>query len=206
MDQAKKIIGKTLELEFKLPNKQEPTAESIQARKTLAKTVLNQVLAQEDKMQEMTSERGSENIFYNSYSGATLAELPQIYQENVAVLESLEINKVYPGLMEGVYTVMSTQNPEDPTEMTELKGYTFFRVTDKKIIDRTTMSTQDLLALAKQYNLSNEFQSRKNPGIAQGAYNYDSAKNELVYVATMAADGQEAFKLAIYQLDRPNTI
>jgi preprotein translocase subunit SecD len=68
LDQAKKTIGKTLELEFKLPNKVEPTPASVLERKTVAKDLLNQVLAQEDKFQQIADEKASANIFYGMYS------------------------------------------------------------------------------------------------------------------------------------------
>jgi len=43
LDQAKEIIGKTLELEFKLPNKVTPTAATMAARKQVAQGILAEV-------------------------------------------------------------------------------------------------------------------------------------------------------------------
>jgi preprotein translocase subunit SecD len=43
LDQAKGIIGKTLELEFKLPNKTTPTVATMAARKVVAQGILAEV-------------------------------------------------------------------------------------------------------------------------------------------------------------------
>lgn len=43
LDQAKEIIGKTLELEFKLENPVAPTAKSIAARKAIANEILTEM-------------------------------------------------------------------------------------------------------------------------------------------------------------------
>ncbi|NOZ44822.1 MAG: hypothetical protein GXP45_06900 [bacterium] len=100
MDQAKETIGKTLELEFKLPSHEEPSKKSIAERKLIAQTVLKQVITEPNKFKDVTDERASENIYYNYYTGVTIAELPEIYQHNKKILDTLEIGKVYPELLE----------------------------------------------------------------------------------------------------------
>ncbi|MBQ1741473.1 MAG: hypothetical protein II045_00100 [Oscillospiraceae bacterium] len=44
MDQAKEIIGKTVELEFRLPNTVEPTSETIAERSNMAITLREDIL------------------------------------------------------------------------------------------------------------------------------------------------------------------
>jgi preprotein translocase subunit SecD len=53
LDQAKEIIGKTLELEFKLENPVQPTAKTIAARKALATQILAQIKKDPETMQQM---------------------------------------------------------------------------------------------------------------------------------------------------------
>lgn len=52
LDQAKELIGKTLELEFKLENPNAPTKASIAARKALANKVLAEVKADPENIQK----------------------------------------------------------------------------------------------------------------------------------------------------------
>jgi preprotein translocase subunit SecD len=86
LDQAKEIIGKTVELEFKLPNE---ASEDAEARATLAQKLHDDILANPNKMAELTEGRASENIFYTKYTGANLTELPMIYHNNLNVLQTL---------------------------------------------------------------------------------------------------------------------
>jgi hypothetical protein len=44
LDQAKEIIGKTVELEFRLPNNVEPSAETIAERSNMAITLRDDII------------------------------------------------------------------------------------------------------------------------------------------------------------------
>jgi preprotein translocase subunit SecD len=52
LDQAKELIGKTLELEFKLQNPEQPTKATIAERKNLANKVLAQIKADPENIQK----------------------------------------------------------------------------------------------------------------------------------------------------------
>jgi len=196
LDQAKNTIGKTLELEFKLPNDETPSAEYIAQRKVLAKELLNTVINQPTKFKELTNAKGSENIYYNSYSGVSLTQLPEIYRNHTDVLENLELNTIYPGLIEDVYTAIPAQGTGEDTV---LKGFTFLRILDKTTTEKTQLTPQDLLALADQYKLSDTIAFVKNPSIALNNYSYDaSAKTLSYFVANTELD--TAHKLSIYEI------
>ena len=128
LDQAKEIIGKTVELEFKLPNAGGGDRE---ARAALAQKVHDDIVANPDKMEEITQGRGSENIFYNKYEEANLTEMPLMYQDNMETLRSLsnQIGAISP-LMEGIYGNIQSYDEEGEPFLEELNGYLFFRVLD----------------------------------------------------------------------------
>ena len=67
MDQAKELIGKTLELEFKLENPEKPTKATFAARKALANKVLAEIQADSENIQKTLEGRMSENIYYNAF-------------------------------------------------------------------------------------------------------------------------------------------
>jgi len=67
LDQAKELIGKTLELEFKLENPEKPTKATFAARKALANKVLTEIQADPENIQETLEGRMSENIYYNVF-------------------------------------------------------------------------------------------------------------------------------------------
>jgi len=82
LDQAKELIGKTVELEFKLPNDKEGSDQEKSERITLAQNLYNDLLENSDKFEAIAGNRESENIGYNKYENVTLSQLPTIYQDN----------------------------------------------------------------------------------------------------------------------------
>jgi len=133
LDQAKDIIGKTLELEFKLENTEPVTARTIAERKEVANQLLAQAKKDPDNMGRVMDGRWSQNIYYNVYPGATLDQLPEFYQNNMQAVASAEIGQIY-GVIEWVYTIVYDQWEEILTqsEGTEIKWFTFFRVLDRR--------------------------------------------------------------------------
>ena len=127
------MIGKTLELEFKLQNPEKPTKASFAARKALATQVLAEITKDPKNIQKMLEGRMSENIYYSMYTGNTLNQLPDIYKKNPKLLDSAEIGKIY-GIIEGNYTTIYQQGASLLTQGTgtALDGYTMFRVLDRK--------------------------------------------------------------------------
>jgi len=136
LDQAKEIIGKTLELEFRLENPVAPTKASIAARKNLANQILTQIKNNPDSIQQLLEGRGSENVYYSMYPGATIDQLPDIYKTTPSHVEQAEIGKIY-GLVEGTYTTVYDQSDNGLTQGTgtAIDGFTMFRVLDKRDIE-----------------------------------------------------------------------
>ena len=85
LDQAKEIIGKTVELEFK--TQYEGDGSDVRAaRQQIAEDLLKQVSANPEQFQALGYGRDGENIFYQNHVGATLESLPQIYKDNPELL------------------------------------------------------------------------------------------------------------------------
>jgi preprotein translocase subunit SecD len=128
LDQAKEIIGKTVELEFKLPNE---ASEDTSARATLAQKLHDDIVANPLKMAELTEGRSSENVFYSKFTGANLTELPAIYQNNLEILTSLatQTETISP-VLEGVYGNAQAYDASGNVTTEALNGYTFFRVVE----------------------------------------------------------------------------
>ncbi len=134
LDQAKQIIGKTLELEFKLQNPETPTKATLAWRKTLANQVLAEIKKNPENIQKLLEGRMSENIYHSIFTGNTLDQLPDMYKNNPKLLSTAEIGKLY-GIIEGNYTTIYPQQTESTlTQGTwvALNWYTMFRVVDKK--------------------------------------------------------------------------
>lgn len=103
------MIGKTVELEFKLKNPDAPTAQSIAARKAVAQNLMAEIAKTPELMKKITDGKMSEDIYYNAFSGATIDQLPEIYKKNQSILDKMEKGKLYNGLREGTYATIQNQ-------------------------------------------------------------------------------------------------
>ena len=147
LDQAKELIWKTVELQFKLPNDSEWTEADKSERITLAQNLYNDLLANSDKFEAIAGGRQSENVYYTKYEKATISQLPTIYQNNVAVLNEATEWNVSP-LMEGLYYSYQAQDYSGNIQNVDLNGYTFFRMISKEEWVRDWVSLNDVLEVA----------------------------------------------------------
>ncbi len=133
IDQAKNIIGKTLELEFKLQNPESPTKTTIAARKTLANQIFEQIKANPDTIQQLLEGRGSENIYHSVYPEVTISQLPDIYKNTPDRITSAEVGKIY-GIIDGTYTTVaeSASTGVIQGKTTNIDGFTMFRILESK--------------------------------------------------------------------------
>ena len=147
LDQAKELIWKTVELQFKLPNETAWTEAEKNERISLAQNLYNDLLENSDKFGAIADARQSENIYYTMYEKATLSQLPTIYQNNVAVLNETAEWKVSP-LMEGLYYSYQAQDYSGNIQNVDLNGYTFFRMIAKEEWVRDGITLNDILETA----------------------------------------------------------
>ena len=147
LDQAKELIGKTVELEFKLPNEKEWTQEEKDERTTIAQNLYSDLLNNTDKFEAIAWSRQSENIVYNKYDKVTLSQLPNIYQYNVWVLNETQEWKVSP-LMEWEYYSYEYQDQSGNMQKIDMNGYTFFHLISKEQWARSGVSLSDILEVA----------------------------------------------------------
>lgn len=97
---AKSIIGKTVELEFKLPNTNSGSNEERMQRLTVADEILSSVGSGATSFVDYGSGRMSEDVYYDRLTGLTLAQLPAVYSQ-ILNLSSYE-GKVIPQVLSGV--------------------------------------------------------------------------------------------------------
>jgi protein-export membrane protein SecD len=203
LDQAKEIIGKTVELEFKLPN---TSTEQVAERTALADKLYQDITANPNKMAELTDNRASENVFYTTHTGVSLAELPIIYQTNLPLLNTLPIGQLSE-LLQGAYgnSQYLDENGEVATET--LNGFVFFRILDQQTGARTTISLPDIVEVATQLGLTYSEELDIQPtdlGIASGSYTITSGT--LHYNNGEIYSNQEAYKARILALAPESTL
>lgn len=202
LDQAKEIIWKTVELEFRMPSTATPTEKSIIERKLKAATIKEEVMKNPELMEKLTANRWAENIFYNHFTGATIDQLPEIYQKNQRLLESVKIGEINPDIMDWVYTVVEQEWLSWKIEKTTLKWFTFFHVIDKKVQTRDSIAVADVVQVAEWLWLSYEQIFTKTiPEAKENAYTY--VGNALMFNAWEIAKDTAAYHVHIVKIKKP---
>jgi hypothetical protein len=196
LDQAKEIIGKTVELEFKLPNE---ANNDTQARATLAQKLHDDITINPDKMAELTEGRASENIFYTKFTETNLTSLPAIYQNNLEILNTLanQTGLISP-VLEGMYGNMQSYDTSGNATTETLNGYVFFRVLATQSGARTSVNATDLIEVATQLHLPFEQElsiQTSDEGIASG--NYQITNGILKYNNGTLYPNQEAYNMRV---------
>ena len=172
LDQAKELIWKTVELEFKLPNDGEWSEEEKAQRMSIAKDLYDDLLAHSDKFESIAWAKQSENIYYTKYDKATLSQLPTVYQNNLNVLNETADWQVSP-LMEGEYYSYQYSDLSGNVQNEKLDGYTFFHMIKKEEGVRTWVTLDDILEVATSLwaTYDENFTLVKNEGeISAGEY------------------------------------
>jgi len=132
LNQAKEMIGKTVELEFKLKNPNGTTSQSIAARKVLAQNIMAEITKAPELMKKITDGKMSEDVYYNSFSWASIEQLPELYKNNKSLLDKMVKGEIYGSLLEGTYATIKNQNTLWSTgESVKLDGFTMVRLLDK---------------------------------------------------------------------------
>lgn len=194
LDQAKEIIGKTVELEFKLPNE---NAQNQEERKGVATRLYEDLKKDPTKIQSFADNKSSENVFYQEYTKKGLLELPNLYTENQKVLDNLETGALSE-IIEGNYGVQQYVDENGELAEESVNGYTFFRLIDKANQERKEINLNDIVEVSKKLGLeiNNELDVvNSNQGIESG--DYKIIDNTLRFNNGTIYDNQEAYKLKI---------
>jgi protein-export membrane protein SecD len=202
LDQAKEIIGKTVELEFRLPKEWETSEAEKAQRKELAINLKKDIELSEWKIDKFADSRGSQNIFYNNVTGVTLSQLPKLFKDNPKLLNlsKWEISDIVTDL----FDIVEYQDLSGKIHSEELQGYTFYRINDVKEVSRDNISLEDILDIANQ--LSYKYDQKISKSDESKINTYDFVWSDLVYHAWLVAENQSAYNVKIVQVANNSTI
>lgn len=190
LDEAKEIIGKTVELEFKLPNEAPASAESIAERRQLAQSLYGQVKASPEDFAQLTNNRGSDDVLYNKFTAVPLAQLPTIYQDNKQLLDTMSTGSLSPAVLEWVYLELNNDGVVTEGAPQSLDGFSFFRLLDRKTRENTIINEQTIMQTATTVWKDYESNIGSNNGIDVWTYDYNAGSRTLQYVVReIAPDG-----------------
>lgn len=147
LDQAKNIIGKTVELEFRLPSEGEPSVEDVFAREQLALELQKELVAHPESFAKLSENKGSESIYYSHLTGLTIDQMPPLLNKNVKVLDTLGTGQVAPELFTGVYTYTQVPDGSGSITLQPVNGYAIVLLNDKKVVELQEVSKKDVIDL-----------------------------------------------------------
>ena len=167
LDQAKEIIGKTVELEFRIENDEEATPETIAQRKALAEKIRTEVVATPEKMIELYANQEAENIIARTITG-TLDQLPDLYRTHSQMLNTIPLNQIS-NLLEGTYLTQTYQTASGENLTQGVDGFLTFRVSARNEVPVVAWTGENSTGTQMLYTIDEIFvQDRLSWKIAQG--------------------------------------
>lgn len=207
IDEAKRIIGKTVELEFKLANDaNEGSAELYAERQNIAENLLLNVSANPEQFEALGTGRASEDIFYTNYVDTPIEQLPDIYRTNPTLLSSLQTGAIYPTLLTDTYHVIQAQDASGAVQTQTLKGFTIVKFNGATSVRLDSLEPARVLAVAERRGLDTEIVWQKDIAPSTtGLIAYDGAST-VKFTGPEALPGVSGYNIALYQVvDITNT-
>ncbi|MFA7284742.1 MAG: SecD/SecF family protein translocase subunit [Candidatus Absconditabacterales bacterium] len=155
LDAARDIIGKTVELEFALPNALSGASQVI-ARKELASNLLRQIVTDPSQIKQL-GEQGSNDVYYFEITGANKQNLPPALAAQTERISILGSGQVLGELIEGIL------QPAQGTTGVDTNGYFIVKMNGSTAGSQLQLSDQELIdkARTKGFAVKDEFMPTK---------------------------------------------
>ncbi len=145
-----------------------PTAESIAERKLLAESIKKDIEKNPLNVIDRYESRQSDNIFARSLASVTLAELPEIYQQNTDTLLALNPGEISP-IIEGEYEMYGV-DAEGNLVAQNLEGFLMVKVNKKELIEKDTFAAGDVTMISNQLAIEPSVEIVPETSIETGKY------------------------------------
>lgn len=197
VDEAKSIIGKTVELEFKLQRQEEAWDEEKLARKQLTQSMLQEVVKDPSQFEFVATNKQSDDIYYTVNNKVSLENMPTIYKDNLAIINSIATGAVYPQLLEWLYQDFSLAYENQ--WLKDLNGYVIVRLVDRSsnVIDQVSATKFEAIASANKKEYTQQYEAN-NLGTSGEAV-YVGSDKEFLYNNGPVFSGQKAYDAVVYQ-------
>ena len=202
LDQAKEIIGKTVELEFRLPNTVEPSAETIAERWNMAIALRDEIMLTSWSMDKLASNRWSEWIIYEHLTWVAAWDMPNIIKEHPELLQT-KIWEISP-IKEWLFYSVSYQDQSGLVQQQDYSGFTFVRINDKQEVSIENATANDIINVIAE--MWNEYENNIVKESSQKAGEYWFENWNLIYNLWDAVDSDsELSNVKIVQVETQTT-
>jgi protein-export membrane protein SecD len=195
VEEAKKQIWKTVELEFKLFNSNTGSNnEELQKRKKVAQDLFGQVQKNPNWFAQIVQWKESNDIFYNNFTGKKIEELPQIYIKYIEQIEQLQPGKVLPIILSGVYVNFTDNSWSNQTT----SGFVIVKLNSTSVTKWWELSDQKIKSIAENKKMSFTDNIVKEKSLLTGIFNYNESKKTLTIDGGEIFSWSEAYKVDLY--------
>ena len=172
LDQAKEIIGKTVELEFRLPNTVEPNAQTIAERSNMAIALRDEIITSSENLEKLAANRWSEWIIYEHLTWAAAGDMPNIIRNHPELLQT-NIWEISP-ITEWLFYSVSYQDQSWLVKQQDYTGFTFIRINDKQEVSIENATANDIINVIAE--MWNEYESNivKESNYEAGEYWFEN--------------------------------
>lgn len=146
IDAAKEIIGKTVELEFKVPADKNNEWKLIEERVTMKNELFAAIKKEPNKLKELVTGKESDDVYVRSLENADIDILPTLYNNNKDKILASTSGTIL-DLWLGVYTETQTQAGTE-----KIEWYTLVLINSVETKTNTLVDTNKFVAVGNKFN------------------------------------------------------
>lgn len=196
IDTAKEIIGKTVELEFKVPAKLSEQPNLIAERKVMANDLFTQIKANPDQFAQLSEWKEGSDVFYTALENRDFDTLSVLYTNKKDIFLTAQPGDIIES--EGIY-INTNETGSEPIE-----GYTLIKIDSIDSVQNDKVTIEKITSVATQFNKEFGVSTGNTHTSATGTITYDAATSEIRFNSDMNASsfggGEGLQVLAIYNV------
>ena len=171
IETAKDIIGKTVELEFKVPASADDQSKLIVDRKKMADDIFAQIKTDPSKFETLAKNKEGNDIFYTNLEDRDFDTLSVIYTDQKEKFLNAKKGDII--ISEWIYADASSEN------QTAIEWYSMILIESVNTTPQDTVSIEKLSAVANQFNKEMGISTGNTHNGTTGKISYDSLTREL---------------------------
>lgn len=200
LEQAKEIIWKTVELEFKVAYDEAKNwvADMKAQRKKMAESLLTQINENPANFAQLWQAKESDDIYYQSFTNTSLKDMPLFFTQNDAMFTRMQSGQIS-SLTEGLFETTYWYGENGELEEKNLQGYTLVKFGSRVVESLETIDLAKLQSLSSTlwYKLNTDDQST-DLWIASWTITYNATNKTVSHNNGESFSDQKAFNAEIY--------
>lgn len=174
IDAAKEIIGKTVELEFKVPADKNNEWKLIEERATMKNELFAAIKKDPAKLKELVTGKESDDIYVRSLENADIDILPILYNNNKDKILASTSGTIL-DLWLGIYTETQTQAGTE-----QIEWYTLILINSVETKTNTVVDTNKFVAVGNKFNKEYSILTWITHNTTTGSIEYNSENKQLL--------------------------